>query len=134
VAGIQRRQLSALPPGMSFAMRAILPSSAMNGVNGAVASAAAEWLVGPTSTEQMSWQGGKQVTVVNVKKCRYLEASGCAGVCVNMCKLPTQDVIATEFGVPLYMQPNFKVGPGRYCSPRQPTHFESCSLECNDTL
>lgn len=29
---------------------------------------------------------------VKIKKCRYLESSGCVGMCGNMCKLPTQKV------------------------------------------
>ena len=57
---------------------------------------------------------------VNVKKCRYLEATGCAGVCVNMCKLPAQDVMASEFGVPVYMAPNFETGGCRMFFGQEP--------------
>ena len=65
----------------------------------AIASEMAEWMFGPTTRETMAGPNGRDVTVVNVKKCRYLEATGCAGVCVNMCKLPAQDVMREEFGV-----------------------------------
>ncbi|KAL5647477.1 hypothetical protein ACJX0J_041832, partial [Zea mays] len=40
------------------------------------------------------------------KKCRYLESSGCVGMCVNMCKVPTQDFFTNEFGLPLTMNPS----------------------------
>jgi hypothetical protein len=38
--------------------------------------------------------------------CRYLEASGCVGMCVNVCKVPTQDFFTKEFGLPLTMNPS----------------------------
>lgn len=28
-----------------------------------------------------------QKSTVYIKKCRYLESSGCVGMCVNMCKV-----------------------------------------------
>ena len=37
---------------------------------------------------------------------RYLENSGCVGMCVNMCKLPTQEFFTNEFGLPLTMNPS----------------------------
>jgi hypothetical protein len=35
---------------------------------------------------------------VKIKKCRYLESSGCVGMCTNMCKLPTQKFFTETFG------------------------------------
>lgn len=29
----------------------------------------------------------EQASTVHIKKCRYLEASGCVGLCVNLCKV-----------------------------------------------
>jgi hypothetical protein len=55
---------------------------------------------GPTTRLQRS--------VVHIKRCRFLEQSGCAGACVQMCKLPTQEFFAREFGLPLTMTPNFE--------------------------
>ncbi|KAL5726760.1 hypothetical protein ACHQM5_000024 [Ranunculus cassubicifolius] len=52
--------------------------------------------------------GVKQRSGVHIKKCRYLENSGCVGQCVNMCKIPTQDFFTNEFGLPLTMIPNFE--------------------------
>jgi beta-carotene isomerase len=54
----------------------------------AVVSEAMEWFFGPTTRETLAGPNGTEVTVVNVKKCRYLEATGCAGACTSMCKLP----------------------------------------------
>ena len=53
--------------------------------------------------QKETWQSG-----VEIKKCRYLEASGCVGLCVNLCKLPTQKFFTETFGLPLTMNPNFE--------------------------
>ena len=47
-------------------------------------------------------------STVHIKKCRYLEDSGCTGMCVNMCKMPTQTFFTDDFGLPLTMTPNFE--------------------------
>ena len=48
-----------------------------------------------------------QLSAVHIKKCRYLADSGCVGMCVNMCKVPTQEFFTEKFGIPLTMTPNF---------------------------
>ena len=107
-------------PGLSGMMQTLIPPEMMREMNATVASEAAEWMFGPTTRETMAGPNGGDVTVVNVKKCRYLEATGCAGVCVNMCKLPAQDVMASEFGVPVYMAPNFETGGCRMFFGQEP--------------
>jgi hypothetical protein len=72
-----------------------------------------EWLVGPCevkSVEVPTPDGGSrsQNSGVHIKKCRYLEQSRCVGMCVNMCKLPTQTFFTEDFGIPLTMTPNFE--------------------------
>lgn len=72
-----------------------------------------EWLVGPcevTTTEVPDGQGDlrSQASGVHIKKCRYLDESRCVGLCVNMCKLPTQRFFTEDFGIPLTMTPNFE--------------------------
>jgi hypothetical protein len=52
--------------------------------------------------------GSLQKSGVLIKKCRFLESSSCVGMCVNLCKLPTQDFITNEFGMPITMTPNFE--------------------------
>ncbi len=70
------------------------------------------WLVGECELKEVEItnKNGKlepQLSGVNIKKCRYLEESGCVGMCVNMCKLPTQKFFTESFGIPLTMTPNF---------------------------
>lgn len=38
----------------------------------------------------------EQRSVVHIKKCRYLENSGCVGMCVNMCKVGWFDLCLME--------------------------------------
>jgi hypothetical protein len=71
-----------------------------------------EWLVGKCEVKEVEItqaNGIKKIqkSGVKIKKCRYLEQSGCVGMCVNMCKLPTQKFFTQEFGIPLTMIPDF---------------------------
>ncbi len=71
------------------------------------------WLVGPCDLKEVEVVGDNdrlrtQRSGIHIQKCRYLEQSGCVGMCVNMCKLPTQDFFAREFGFPLTLTPNFE--------------------------
>ncbi|CAA2979021.1 Hypothetical predicted protein [Olea europaea subsp. europaea] len=84
--------------------------------------------------------GEKQKSGVLIKKCRYLENSGCVGMCINMCKIPTQDFFTNEFGLPLTMTPNFEdmscemvygqVPPSFEEDPasKQPCYADICSI------
>lgn len=72
-----------------------------------------EWLVGPCSVTEAEVTGEdgvvrSQPSAVQIQKCRYLEDSQCVGMCVNMCKLPTQTFFTEKFGIPLTMTPNFE--------------------------
>ena len=44
---------------------------------------------------------------VRVERCRFLEEAGCAGICVNACKVPTQRFFSERMGLPLTMEPNY---------------------------
>jgi hypothetical protein len=44
---------------------------------------------------------------VLVKRCRFLEESGCASVCVNSCKVPTQRFFNENMGLALTMTPDY---------------------------
>ncbi|CAE8655222.1 unnamed protein product, partial [Polarella glacialis] len=47
--------------------------------------------------------------VLLIKKCKFLEAvGGCKGLCLNMCKSATEEYLAKEFGLPVYMDPNLE--------------------------
>ena len=43
-----------------------------------------------------------------VKRCRFLEESGCASVCVNACKIPTQNFFIEDMGLPLTITPDYE--------------------------
>jgi len=47
---------------------------------------------------------------LQIQKCRYLEVSGCSAQCINLCKRPTQEFFRDEFGLPVYLKPNFEDG------------------------
>ncbi|MEA5463380.1 DUF4033 domain-containing protein [Leptothoe sp. PORK10 BA2] len=89
------------------------PTQLVCELNAWFASQLFEWLVGPCevqSTEITTSTGEtrQQKSNVHIKKCRYLEQSGCVGMCINMCKLPTQEFFTEKFGIPLTMTPNFE--------------------------
>lgn len=44
---------------------------------------------------------------VKAERCRFLETSQCASVCVNSCKAPSQEWLAEDFGMDLHIQPNY---------------------------
>jgi len=44
---------------------------------------------------------------VKAERCRFLEAAQCASVCVNSCKVPTQNWLGDDFGLKLHIQPNY---------------------------
>jgi Beta-carotene isomerase D27-like, C-terminal len=47
---------------------------------------------------------------VSVTRCRFLEESQCASICVNSCKIPTQKFFLEQMGIPLLMEPNYTSG------------------------
>ncbi|KAK9161360.1 hypothetical protein Syun_007701 [Stephania yunnanensis] len=65
------------------------------------------WLIGPSEVKEYEMEGRMEKNVVHIKKCRFLEKSRCVGMCVNMCKMPSQKFIHSSFGVPVNMVPNF---------------------------
>ncbi|PWA79406.1 hypothetical protein CTI12_AA113740 [Artemisia annua] len=65
------------------------------------------WLIGPCEVRESEFEGNKERNVVHVKKGRFLESTNCAGMCTNLCKIPSQEFIKDSFGVPCTMVPNF---------------------------
>ena len=107
--------LRSLIPGYVLAMIRTLfsPTKLVCELNAWFATKLFEWLVGPCEVSEAEvvapdGQLRTQRSGIHIKKCRYLEQSGCVGMCINMCKLPTQDFFATEFGFPLTLTPNFE--------------------------
>lgn len=50
--------------------------------------------------------GSREKNAVYVKKCRFLEETNCAGMCINLCKIPTQSFIKNTLGMPVNMIPS----------------------------
>ncbi|KAL4572009.1 hypothetical protein LXL04_018777 [Taraxacum kok-saghyz] len=65
------------------------------------------WLVGQCEVRESEFEGAKEKNVVHVKKCRFLESTNCAGMCTNLCKIPSQEFIKSSFGIPFTMVPNY---------------------------
>ena len=80
-------------------------------LNAKVTWAAGGWLMGPLELrdlEEAPEVGDGTNQLVFVKRCRFLEQSGCASVCVNACKFPTQDLFNGDMGVPMRIEPDYE--------------------------
>ena len=105
---------SLMPPHSPAVFRRIFPPTRRScEINAWITQVFLAWLVGHceiTEVEVATEDGQviKQNSGVHIHKCRYLEKSGCVGMCTNMCKLPTQDFFTQQFGLPLTMTPNFE--------------------------
>jgi hypothetical protein len=62
------------------------------------------FLVGPSRPNRRK---DGQVGGLVVEKCKFLQESGCKGLCLHQCKLPAQQFFAEELGLPLTVIPNF---------------------------
>ncbi|KAG4981916.1 hypothetical protein JHK87_026665 [Glycine soja] len=71
------------------------------------------WLVGPSEVRESEVEGRRERNVVHIKKCRrvnicrFLEETNCVGMCINLCKLPSQSFIKDSLGISVNMVPNF---------------------------
>lgn len=68
-----------------------------------------QWLMGPCKVNDVELDDGRvgEGMGVLVERCRYLEQAGCASICINSCKVPTQEFFARDMGLPLTMTPNY---------------------------
>ncbi len=105
---------SLVPAPVLWLIRTLFePTQLVCELNAWFATVLFEWLVGPCQVTEVTVTGTDgqprtQRSGVHIQKCRYLEQSRCVGMCVNMCKLPTQDFFTQEFGIPLTMTPDFE--------------------------
>lgn len=69
-----------------------------------------QWLMGECEVNDVEIDGGRMGAGhgVLVKRCRYLEEAACASVCINSCKVPTQEFFQRHMGLPLEMKPNYE--------------------------
>ncbi|KAL7570070.1 hypothetical protein ACA910_017104 [Epithemia clementina (nom. ined.)] len=70
---------------------------------------AGTWLMGECQVNDIVLDNGDigKHQGLLVKRCRFLEESQCASVCVNSCKIPTQNFFLQDMGLPLTMEPNY---------------------------
>jgi|TARA_B110000259_G_scaffold16216_1_gene17047 hypothetical protein len=77
--------LSLIPPPVRFLFKKLIkPSNWVDEMNAKITVGAFAWLVGPCEVVPRDRDG--TMAAVKLKKCRYLEQSGCVGSCVNFCK------------------------------------------------
>ncbi|WIA15386.1 hypothetical protein OEZ85_002048 [Tetradesmus obliquus] len=69
-----------------------------------------QWLMGPCKVNDVELDDGSvgEGMGVLVERCRYLEQAGCASICINSCKVPTQEFFEKDMGLPLTMTPNYE--------------------------
>ncbi len=111
---VERVLKSLIPSPVVFLIRTFFPPSKWVCESNAIfATILFEWLVGKSEVREVEIVGDsgeirRQRSGVYIHKCRYLEASGCVAMCINMCKLPTQKFFTDYLGIPLTMTPNFE--------------------------
>ena len=107
---------------------------------------AAQWLMGPCELQDLdmdeiddktkiqdSMIGDGRGQLVRVKRCRYLESGSCASLCVNSCKLPTQQFFNDDMGVPMRMIPDYQTYECRFefgISPTPEDEEEARNVSC----
>lgn len=98
-----------LPPAFKVMFAKPLPGLSCQ-LNAFATWLTCQWLMGECEINSVEIDGGdvKEGYGVLVKRCRYLEESGCVGICINSCKIPTQEFFEKDMGLPLTMEPNYE--------------------------
>jgi hypothetical protein len=69
------------------------------------------FLVGRSKTEAWTHPSGEVWTTrVKIEKCRFLEVAECKGMCIGLCKMPTEAFFNNELGLPVSLLPDFEDG------------------------
>lgn len=83
------------------------------------------WLMGECEVNDVpEMENGGKYQGVLVKRCRFLEESQCASICVNSCKIPTQNFFRQSMGLALTMTPDYETGECQFAYGRLPTEEE----------
>ncbi|KAI3783024.1 hypothetical protein L2E82_13086 [Cichorium intybus] len=99
---------NAIPTPISFLVKTMMPPSKFSREYFATFTTIFfPWLVGSCEVRESEFEGSIERNVVHIKKCRVLESTNCAGICTNLCKIPSQEFIKSSFGIPCNMVPNF---------------------------
>ena len=111
-----------VPPIWKNAIRKVAPQWASNYAFVLVFTTLFPWLMGPMEgidhvelpvpeslrkAFKFLPETVKVPQAIKAERCRFLEQSGCASVCVNSCKAPSQEWLGGGFGVDLHIQPNY---------------------------
>jgi hypothetical protein len=101
---------------------------------------AGTWLMGESEVNDCQVDGdaeGESTGIsqgLYVKRCRFLEESGCASVCVNSCKIPTQNFFVQNMGLPLTMTPNYETGECQFSFGLTPNESEELDAKMTPCL
>ena len=63
-----------------------------------------QFLVGPS---RANFRKDGELGGLIVEKCKFLQESGCKGLCLHQCKIPAQEFFAETLGLSLSVEPNF---------------------------
>eukprot|EP00559_Dactyliosolen_fragilissimus_P002985 CAMPEP_0184864206 /NCGR_PEP_ID=MMETSP0580-20130426/14088_1 /TAXON_ID=1118495 /ORGANISM="Dactyliosolen fragilissimus" /LENGTH=463 /DNA_ID=CAMNT_0027362895 /DNA_START=37 /DNA_END=1431 /DNA_ORIENTATION=- len=92
------------------------------------------FLVGPSRPNRR--KDGQRGGLV-VEKCKFLQESGCKGLCLHQCKIPAQSFFKEELGLDLAVYPNFATGECQWSfgetplKPQEdPTFPDGCLVGC----
>lgn len=122
-----------LPPQYAALFSRPFPAFAAR-MNARATATAGVWLMGECHVNDVplttAWGRGQGVLVT---RCRFLEESGCASVCVNSCQIPTQNFFKQNMGLPLTMEPDYATGSCQFTFGRTPdlaTTKAATSIPC----
>lgn len=127
-----------LPPAFKVMFAKPLPGLSCK-LNAFATWLTCQWLMGECEINSVAIDGGemKEGYGVLVKRCRYLEESGCVGICINSCKIPTQEFFEKDMGLPLTMDPNYETFECQFSFGKTPLPREedeafqsSCFSQC----
>ena len=102
---------SLMPPGGDAVFRKLFPTTKFSlELNAHITKIVFAWMVGPMEVRATTSNDLNELieSQVHIKKCRWLQESGCTAMCANMCKTATQDFFGDVFGLPLTIAPNFE--------------------------
>jgi hypothetical protein len=106
-----------VPPLWRFAVSGRAPQWAISASFAGVFQSLFPWLMGPMRVHNHTrvgvplTDGTLSVGIpdsIEAERCRFLEETGCASVCVHACKVPSQRWLKDDFGIDVHVQPNYE--------------------------
>ena len=106
-AEVSESTMRALAGPLPSIYRSLVPASLSPGILAWFTARLLRFLVGRMTVTERA-EGDHRAGGVLVERCSVLENSQCMGICLRMCKLPTEKFFVDTWGTPLHMQPNFE--------------------------